>query len=199
MHIFDNDSNDGTADILPDYTCHIHRVPAGTYVPGRVLNEAMKATNQEAPFIVFLNSDCTPLNENWLKELVEGFKDNKVGAVFGRQLPRDDCHPLLRKTLMILLEMGHVRNIGNIVFRWPPLLYAEVVGMRSRSLKHSPTLKILIGHGRLVNEDGSLRIASIHKSIIHIIIPMLNFERDKKEKEKQMPRYFSGHHGSALF
>ncbi len=97
LHIFDNDSNDGTADILPDYTCHIHRVPAGTYVPGRVLNEAMKATNQEAPFIVFLNSDCTPLNENWLKELVEGFKDNKVGAVFGRQLPRDDCHPLFAK------------------------------------------------------------------------------------------------------
>ncbi len=97
LHVFDNDSNDKTSELLHQYTTHIHRVPAGTYIPGRVLNEAMRVINQKAPFVVFLNSDCTPLDEHWLEELVKGFDDQKVGAVFGRQLARPDCHPLFKK------------------------------------------------------------------------------------------------------
>ncbi|MBI9093388.1 MAG: glycosyltransferase family 2 protein [Sphaerochaeta sp.] len=97
LHVFDNDSEDGTAALLPQYTKHIHRVPKGTYIPGKVLNEAMRQTNQHAPFVVFLNSDCTPLNEHWLEELIKGFADPTVAAVFGRQVPRPDCEPLFEK------------------------------------------------------------------------------------------------------
>jgi len=97
LHVFDNDSDDGTAELLPHYTKHIHRVIKGTYVPGKVLNEAMKATDQGSPFVVFLNSDCTPLDEHWLEELIKGFVEPTVAAVFGRQVPRPDCKPLFEK------------------------------------------------------------------------------------------------------
>ena len=97
LHVFDNDSTDGTLDILPKYTSHIHRVPAGTYVPGKVLNAAMEKVNPKAPFVVFLNSDCTPVDEFWLEHLVAGFHDDTVAAVFGRQMPRPDCLPLFAK------------------------------------------------------------------------------------------------------
>ncbi len=97
LHIFDNDSDDGTAELIPLYTKHIHRVAKGTYIPGRVLNEALKVTDSNAPFIVFLNSDCTPLDKHWLEELLKGFDDSGVCAVFGRQVPRPDCKPLFEK------------------------------------------------------------------------------------------------------
>lgn len=97
LHVFDNDSDDGTAELLPLYTKHIHRVIKGTYVPGKVLNEAMQATDQSSPFVVFLNSDCTPLDEHWLEELIKGFEEPTVAAVFGRQVPRPDCKPLFEK------------------------------------------------------------------------------------------------------
>lgn len=97
IHVFDNDSTDGTLDLLPRYSEHIHRVPAGTYVPGKVLNAAMEAVDPAAPFVVFLNSDCTPVDETWLENLLKGFSDDTVAAVFGRQMPRPDCLPLFAK------------------------------------------------------------------------------------------------------
>ncbi len=97
LHVFDNDSTDGTLDILPKFSSYIHRVPAGTYVPGKVLNAAMEAVDPKAPFVVFLNSDCTPTDEFWLENLITGFHDDTVAAVFGRQMPRPDCLPLFAK------------------------------------------------------------------------------------------------------
>jgi rhamnosyltransferase len=94
---FDNDSDDGTTELLRKYTEHIHRVPAGTYIPGAVLNRAMEAADPEAPFVVFLNSDCTPADENWLEQLISGFAAPDIAAVFGRQLPRPDALPLFAK------------------------------------------------------------------------------------------------------
>ena len=92
----DNESTDGTVEEVRKYTNHIVNIRAGTYVPGRVLNLGMELTQGE--FVVFLNSDCTPQNSWWLSSLLKGFdKDGRVAAVFGRQIPRNDCHPLHAK------------------------------------------------------------------------------------------------------
>ena len=97
LYAFDNASTDGTRELLLEYTDKIFDVPAGSYIPGEVLNRAMMTVDPDAPYVVFLNSDCTPLNERWLRELVAGFVDDTIGAVFGRQLPRPGCTPLLAK------------------------------------------------------------------------------------------------------
>ena len=91
----DNESTDGTLQEIRKYTDQTFNIPKGTYVPGRVLNQGMKVSHGE--FVVFLNSDCTPQSGSWLKELLAGFTDDNVAAVFGRQIPRPDCHPILAK------------------------------------------------------------------------------------------------------
>jgi len=91
----DNQSTDNTLDEIRKYTDRTINIPKGTYVPGRVLNQGMEASHGE--FVVFLNSDCTPQDELWLKNLLAGFTDDNVAAVFGRQIPRPDCHPILAK------------------------------------------------------------------------------------------------------
>ncbi len=89
LFVFDNESTDGTREEAEKYTKHIFSVPAGTYVPGRVLNQAMDET--EGNFTVFVNSDCTPQHKEWLGNLLQGFDSEDVAAVFGRQIPHPDC------------------------------------------------------------------------------------------------------------
>jgi rhamnosyltransferase len=93
--VFDNASSDGSVEIIRRHTDRIVNVPKGAYIPGRVLNQAMRETDGE--FVVFVNSDCVPQNEYWLGNLLAGFADDSVAAVFGRQVPRPDCWPLFAK------------------------------------------------------------------------------------------------------
>jgi rhamnosyltransferase len=86
--VYDNESADGSADIARPLADKLVNVPKGTYVPGRVLNQAMR---------VFLNSDCVPQDEHWLDELLKPFEDERVCATFGRQVPRPECLPLFAK------------------------------------------------------------------------------------------------------
>jgi rhamnosyltransferase len=91
----DNTSEDGTLEQLRKYTDCIVTIPKGSYIPGRVLNLGMEIAESER--VVFLNSDCTPQGRQWLGNLLKGFDSGKVAAVFGRQIPRYDCHPLFAK------------------------------------------------------------------------------------------------------
>jgi rhamnosyltransferase len=92
---FDNASTDGTREALLDAGAELHDVPAGTYVPGRVLNRAMEVSDSER--VVFLNSDCTPQHADWLDRLLAGFVNDDIVAVFGRQVPRPEHRLLFAK------------------------------------------------------------------------------------------------------
>ena len=92
---FDNESQDGSADIIRRYTDRIVNIPRGQYVPGKVLNQAMRETDGD--IVVFVNSDCIPQDDQWLAALLEPFADPQVAAVFGRQIPRPDCWALFAK------------------------------------------------------------------------------------------------------
>jgi rhamnosyltransferase len=91
----DNESTDGTLEEIKKYTDRIINIPQGKYIPGRVLNNAME--NSDGEYVVFLNSDCPPQDEDWLKNLLGGFKGDNVASVFGRQIPRKNCKPLFSK------------------------------------------------------------------------------------------------------
>lgn len=95
LFCFDNASKDGTRQEVDQAAHRVIHVPAGKYVPGRVLNQAMRETSSE--IVVFLNSDCPPCHKEWLAQLVGGFTEDKTAAVFSRQIPRQDCSPLFRK------------------------------------------------------------------------------------------------------
>jgi rhamnosyltransferase len=95
--IVDSASTDGSYELAqkanPDI---IYQIKAGTYVPGRVLNDAIsKASGQ---IIVFNNSDCIPQNKYWLENLIRPFEQDKdTVATFANQVARPDANPLVRK------------------------------------------------------------------------------------------------------
>jgi rhamnosyltransferase len=86
---FDNASTDGSREAVAAMASEQHQVPAGQYVPGRVLNDAMVATTSE--IVVFLNADCVPADDQWLARLLDAFADPAVAAAFSRQRPREGC------------------------------------------------------------------------------------------------------------
>jgi rhamnosyltransferase len=93
--ILDNASSDGTAEIGREYADLFVNVPSGSYVPGKVLNQAMELT--EGDFVVFLNSDCPPQDAHCLERLIRPFDDVQVAATFGCQMPHADCYPIFAR------------------------------------------------------------------------------------------------------
>ena len=91
---FDSTSSDGTLDIIREFN-HPDRIrlnSSSTCIPGRVLNEAVNIV--ESDIIVFLNSDAAPTDEYWLENLIRPLEDPTIGAVYGRQVARQDCRSL---------------------------------------------------------------------------------------------------------
>ena len=92
----DSGSSDGSVEVLKRYPLQLIEIPLGSYVPGKVLNLGMR--HGDEPLAVFVNSDCTPQGREWLSRLAAPFaSDEKVAAVYGRQVARLDAHPLVAK------------------------------------------------------------------------------------------------------
>jgi rhamnosyltransferase len=91
---FDNASTDGTVEKIKHFNTKIISIPEGSYIPGRVLNTAIELCTTE--IIVFLNSDCAPVNKHWLENLIKPFDDPNVGAVFSRQIAGKDTLPIIK-------------------------------------------------------------------------------------------------------
>jgi rhamnosyltransferase len=89
--VIDSGSTDGSHEIIQCYQPKEFIIlEPGTYVPGKVLNQGFKLASHE--WVVFLNSDATPANRQWLTALLQAAVDApKLGAAFSRQIPRDDC------------------------------------------------------------------------------------------------------------
>lgn len=88
--VFDSGSTDGSIDLLHQAEPrHFIQLAPREYVPGRVLNQGMRLAR--ADYCVFVNADATPQGNRWLEPLVRALADPRVGAVFGRQVPRPNC------------------------------------------------------------------------------------------------------------
>ena len=89
--VIDSASTDGSHEIIRRFNPKEFIIlEPGTYVPGKVLNQGFTLASSE--WVVFLNSDATPANKQWLTELLQvAVNSPKLGAAFSRQIPRKDC------------------------------------------------------------------------------------------------------------
>lgn len=92
--VIDSGSTDNSHSIIQSYHPQTFIIlEPGTYVPGVVLNKGFQLASHE--WVVFLNSDATPKNNQWLSSLLKAAITLKnPGALFSRQVPRHDCLPI---------------------------------------------------------------------------------------------------------
>lgn len=106
----DSSSCDGTLEVILAHNDHSRILvndPA-RYLPGRVLNQAVELCQGE--IVVFLNSDATPTDRDWLVNLIKPLQDRSVGAVYGRQTARQDCRSLYVKDTERAFGNGQISN-----------------------------------------------------------------------------------------
>ena len=87
--VVDSGSTDKTLEIVRQYPCRLIQIEAGDYYPGKVLNDAIAATEDE--IIVFINSDSVLLCPDSMSQLLKHFDEPENAAVFGRQAPRPEA------------------------------------------------------------------------------------------------------------
>lgn len=85
--LVDSGSTDATVEIARRFPIRIEQIPASAFHHARTRNLASGLTS--GPIIVGLSGDAIPASEHWLCNILMNFSDPSVGAVYGRQLPRE--------------------------------------------------------------------------------------------------------------
>lgn len=93
--VFDSGSTDRTLDIIAQYPARLYQIEPEDYYPGPVLNAA--SSHARGDVLVFQNSDSVFLSPHTLERLLSAFDDSDVQAAFGRQVPRPEAEPWVRR------------------------------------------------------------------------------------------------------
>ena len=126
--VVDSGSTDRTLEIVNQYPHTLVQIKPEDYFPGKVLNDAMRAT--KSSIVVFQNSDTVPLAPNALGRLVAPFEDSAVAATMARQVPRPEAEPWVRRDYASCFpEEGDVPS-------WIPLSLPFSAIRRSRWEEH---------------------------------------------------------------
>lgn len=74
----------------------IHRILPEVFDHGGTRN--LGAELSDAEILVYMTQDAVPADEYLIERLVEGLEEERVGAVYARQLPSEDCQLIERYT-----------------------------------------------------------------------------------------------------
>lgn len=106
--VIDSDSSDGTPRLAAEAGARVESIAREKFDHGGTRTLAGKQTRGE--FVVFLTSDALPVEADAFEKLLAPFKSAAVGAVYGRQVPRDEASP----------QAAHLRE-----FNYPPVTYVR--------------------------------------------------------------------------
>lgn len=99
LFIIDSGSRDKTVEIIKkNYLDKIKfmEIPNKDFGHGKTRQYAVNHAKGE--YILFITQDATPASENWLLNMIKPFElSPKVGCVFGRQIPRWDAVPTIKR------------------------------------------------------------------------------------------------------
>ena len=88
--IIDSSSTDGTQELVKDYDYELIVIPKEEFGHGKTRRMAAEKAG-DVDIVIFMTQDALPYDENTIASICEYFKkDNKLAAVYGRQVPYPD-------------------------------------------------------------------------------------------------------------
>ena len=112
--VTDSGSKDTTVDIVRSFGDRVtlDEIPNDEFGHGKTRQRAAEKAKGE--FILFLSQDATPSNSRWLIHMVEPFFiSDKVGCVYGRQIPRPLAVPTIkREVATVFAGLGNPESIS---------------------------------------------------------------------------------------
>lgn len=93
--VVDSSSTDSTQQLVaarPEVELRV--IPQAEFSHGGTRRRAAEWASGEV--VTYLTQDATPASPDWLSRLIAPLADPKVAGVFGRQLPRPGCVPVIK-------------------------------------------------------------------------------------------------------
>lgn len=87
--LIDSGSTDGTIEIARGQVDQLLHIARNEFHHARTRN--LGASMARGEFLVYLAADALPVDSGWLRYLLSHFSDERVGAVYGRQIPRAEA------------------------------------------------------------------------------------------------------------
>ncbi len=155
------------------------------YKPGYAINEGIRSSSGE--LIVILSAHCLPINNNWLKDLVQAINsDEKLAGVYGKQVPMDFSSADDKRDLLIVfgederiqIKDSFFHNANSIIKKevWSNInfdekisniedrIWAQEVIKKGYILKYIPQAAVYHYHG--IHQSGNIkRLAGVTKVI----------------------------------
>jgi rhamnosyltransferase len=129
--ITDSGSTDRTLEIINEHSEYVSlsQIPNSEFSHGGTRSKAAHISKGE--FILFLTQDATPSNNRWLINMVEPFFiSDKVGCVFGRQIPRPNAPPTIKREVSgVFASLGSPDSL--VLHRSKSLVDYKKTGMNS--------------------------------------------------------------------
>jgi rhamnosyltransferase len=95
----DSGSIDRTKEILKNFPVRIQEIHPSSFNHGETRN--LGALLSYGLYIVYLTQDATPMDDSWLKHLIEPLEGNgKVAGAFSKQIPRLECPLMVRRQIL---------------------------------------------------------------------------------------------------
>jgi rhamnosyltransferase len=91
--VVDSTSSDGSDAVAADCGFELQHIDPSTFNHGRTRQDAVERFCAGKRFVIFLTHDAVIEGPESLTALLSAFKDPRVGAAYGRQLPHRDSGP----------------------------------------------------------------------------------------------------------
>tara|TARA_Y100001968_G_scaffold324195_1_gene363066 strand:- start:4405 stop:5784 length:1380 start_codon:yes stop_codon:yes gene_type:complete len=110
--IVDNNSTDSTLNRVKKFPVKI--VGIDKFIPGKAINIGIRESKGE--IICILSGHCIPFDENWLQNLIEPLKDNKIAGCYGRQVPTNESSNIDKRDLLLVFGLDDKLQIKDSFF-----------------------------------------------------------------------------------
>lgn len=89
--IIDSGSTDNTLKTAEEFHARLYQIDPAEFNHGKTRNLGARLSRGE--FLVYVTQDALPLRNDWLHTIMASFKDDKVAAVYGKQVPWRNARP----------------------------------------------------------------------------------------------------------
>ncbi len=112
--LIDSSSNDNTVDIARSAGFETYTIRRSDFSHGGTRQMAVELLDS-SDVILFMTQDAFLADKDSLANLIKVFTDSKVGAAYGRQLPREKANPIeAHARLFNYPSVSEVRDAGDI-------------------------------------------------------------------------------------
>ena len=164
--VVDSGSDDGTLEFLESEDVRLEHINKEEFSFGRSLNIGCRAAKGE--YLVSISAHCYPEHENWLQQLVDGFEDEKIAAVYGRQRGIPDSHFSERQVfrrwfpdVSVPRQEGPFSNNANCAVRralWEEFPYDETL----TGLEDVAWAQTVMRHGWWISYNAEAGVIHVH-------------------------------------